>query len=146
MKKSIVFIYLSAALLLSGCTGAPPASTPPDLTFANLAPITLDVAAIEVRDDYKPPLHAPNIEHTFPTPPYVAAGNLLKKQLVAGGSENVLRVIIEDASVVREELPVTRGFMDALLQEPSEELKGKVLLRFELIDPKAPDAVLGHAR
>ncbi|MFH1158075.1 MAG: hypothetical protein V1721_04230 [Pseudomonadota bacterium] len=145
MRARAVFLCLSAVFLLSGCVGAPPATTQPDMTFANFTPVRLDVAGIEVRGDYKPPMKEPNVEHTFSTPLYVAVENLVKGKLVASGSENVLRVIIEDASVVREDLPVTKGFMDVFLTEPSGILKARILLRFEMVDPQSPDVVLSRA-
>ncbi|MCK4944810.1 MAG: hypothetical protein KAS59_00925 [Alphaproteobacteria bacterium] len=145
MRTSVVFLCLSVVFLLSGCVGAPPATTQPDMTFANFTPIQLDVVAVEILGDYKPPLREPNIEHTFSTPLYVVIENLMKKELIASGSENVLRVIIEDASVVREKLPVTTGFRDVFLVEPSERLNASVLLRFEMVNRLSPDVVLGHA-
>ena len=145
MRTNVVFLCLSVVFLLSGCVGAPPAATQPDITFANFTPIQLDVAAVEVLGEYKPPMKEPNVEHTFSTPLYVVVENLVKKKLIASGSENVLRVIIGDASVVQEELPVTRGFMDVFLVEPSKLLNASVLLRFEMVNLLSPDVILGHA-
>ncbi len=88
------------------------------MTFVNFKPVEINAAKIEVIDSYKPPLQDPNVDHTFLTPPYVAAVILLKKQLVATGSDNELRVIIDDASVIREELPVTKGFMGLFAGNP----------------------------
>lgn len=139
------YIALLGVLLLAACVEGPPVSTPPDMTFDNLKPVEINAAKIDVIDSYKPPLQDPNVEHTFRTPPYVAAEKLLKKQLVATGTENTLRVIIDDASVIRVELPTTKGFMGLFVQEPAERLKAKMLVRFELVDPKAPDIIIGHA-
>ena len=41
----------------------------PELTFAHLTPIKLNVAKINVEVQYKPTLRKPNVEHLFPTPP-----------------------------------------------------------------------------
>ncbi len=139
------FIALAGVLFLAACVEGPPASAPPEMTFANLQPLQINAAKIEVVDNYKPPLQDPNIEHTFQTPPYVAAVKLLKKQLVAAGNENVLRAVIEDASVIRQELPITKGLAGAFMQEPAERLKAKLLVRFELVSANAPDIVIGHA-
>ncbi|MBI3441197.1 MAG: hypothetical protein HY052_05265 [Proteobacteria bacterium] len=139
-------LYLSAIVLLSACTETlPMVPHPPDMTFDHFKKIELDVATIEVQNNYKPPMRDPYIEHLFPTPPYVAAANLVKRQLIATGSENTLRVLIDDASVVAEELPIARGLENLLTKEPAERLKAKVLLHFELVSPWAPDIVLGHA-
>ena len=145
MRINGICAVVAALFLLTGCVESMPDTHPPELTFANYQPVDLDVASIDVRDDYKPPMQDPNIEHTFPTPPYVAAKKLVKQQLIPAGSANALRVIIEDASVIREELPVEHGILDAFTRQPSERLRAKVLLRFELYSPQAPDIVLGHA-
>ena len=145
MKIKSFLSGLVFALLLAGCVEGPPSGNAPDLTFANFTPVNLNVASIEVRNDYKPPMREPNVEHLFKTPPYTSAENLVRKQIVAAGTEHILRVVIEEASVVREELPVTKGFWGKLTEEPSERLKAKVSLRFELVDVAAPDIILGHA-
>jgi hypothetical protein len=140
-----MLIAVAVALVLAGCVEGPPASTPPDMTFANLQPLRINAARIDIVDSYKPPMGDPNVEHTFRTPPYIAAGNLLRKQLVAVGGENALRAIIQDASVVREEIPHDSGLFTSLVPQPAWRLKAKVLLRFELYNPAAPDIVIGHA-
>ncbi|MCE9508195.1 MAG: hypothetical protein K8R48_07805 [Alphaproteobacteria bacterium] len=145
MKMRSVFLCLPVVFLLSGCAGSPSATSQPEMTFADLQPFELKVAKIEVRDDYKPPMKAPNVEHSFPVPPYISAENLLKKQLVAAGGGNVLRVIIKEASVVREELPVTGGFWGAFKHEPAERLKAQLIVGFELAGQQAPDIVTGTA-
>lgn len=145
MRMSAFFLGLSAVILLSGCVESPPDGRSPDLTFANMKALELNVSKIEVQNNYKPPMQNPNVEHTFRTPPYVAAENLVKKQLVAAGHINVLRVNIDDASVIREELPVTYGFMGKFTNEPAEKLRARILLRFELFDTMAPGIVIGHA-
>jgi hypothetical protein len=143
MKKA--YIIICAALFLSACAESPPPPTLPDLTFANVNPIPLNVARIEVTDAYRPPMRSPNIEHLFRVPPADAVKNLLNRALAAAGSEKTLRVEIEDASVIDEKLPVAHGFIGAFSREPSDRYNAKVFLRFELVDPAAPDIVIGHA-
>lgn len=145
MKKHAVFMGAVAAVVLSlsACAGEP-SYRAPDLTFANVAPVSLNVAQIEVRDAYKPPMTPPNVEHTFQTPLYVTTENLLKRQLAAGGQANILRAVITDASVVREELPVDGGFMNYFKIEESARLNGRVVVRFELVSADAPDIVIRH--
>lgn len=142
MKKYLSVLF---ALLLTACVEGPPAGTPMDLTFDNMKPLEINAARIEVVDKYVPPMRDPNIEHKFRPTPYAAARKLIEKQLQPVGMENTLRAVIEDASVVREELPTQTGVMDYFHQEPSEKLKAKILVRFELVNPAAPDIVLGHA-
>lgn len=145
MRIYATLLGLSFMVALAGCVEGPPSGATPDMTFANFEPLAIEAAQIKVVNNYKPPLQEPNVEHTFRPTPYTAVEKLIKKQLIPVGKENVLRVVIEDASVVREELLTSKGFLGTVMQEPSERLRAKMLLRFELVNPKAPDIVLGHA-
>lgn len=146
MKPFFAFLLaLTMTATLAGCVDGPPSSLPPGLSFDNYQTIDVNAAKVEVVNNYKPSMRDPYIEHTFRTTPYAATEQLLKRQLVAAGTENTLRATIEDASVTREELPVQKGFTDIFVREPSEKLKARVLVRFELVSPTAPDIVLGHA-
>ena len=144
MMMRYVFLCLSAVFLLSGCAQSPWDARQPEMTFANFSPVGLNVLKIEVRNDYNPPMKEPNVEHKFSTPPYVAAENLVKKQLGAAGIDNVLRAIVKEASVVREELPTTTGFWGVFTREPAERLKARVVLRFELARQQSPDIIIGY--
>lgn len=143
MKMKSLFTAFAAVLFLTACS-SDPAWHAPQMTYDNLAPVALNVAQVEVRDDYKPPMQAPNVEHTFQTPLYAAAENLLKKQLVAAGSANILRAIIQDASAVEEDLPIDKSFWGHFKKEQSKILKARVVVRFEMASAQAPDLVLSN--
>lgn len=144
-KSFMAFMGVVALVTLAGCSEGPPDSRLPELTFANMQPLAVEAARVEVINNYKPPMKEPNVEHTFPLPPALAAEKLVQNQIIAAGTQHVLRALIEDASVVREKLPVETGFTDMFVREPAEKLKARVLLRFELVNENAPDIVLGHA-
>jgi len=138
---------LFAAFFLGSCAMAPPVPYPPELRFDAVAPVQLDAVEISILNKYVPPAKAPNVEHLFKTPPARAAEALIKKQLVPlSGSPHVLRVTIEDASVIREDLPLKRGVEGLLTQEAEARLSGRVLIRFELADASAPDIATGEAK
>ncbi len=143
MKTKSIFTACAALLFLAACNGAP-AWRAPQMTYDNVAPVAVNVAQVEVRDDYKPPMKAPNVEHTFQTPLYAATEALLKKQLVASGADNILRAVIEEASAVEEDLPVDKGFWGYFKKEQSKVFKARVVVRFELASPQAPDLVISH--
>lgn len=146
MRNCSIFVSLLFAALLAGCVTNPQvAARLPDMTFDNLKKVELNVRSVEVRDDYLSPMMPPHVEHLFSVPLYTVAENLLKSQLISMGSENVLRAIIVEASVVRTELAIDHGFQDFLMRKPAEQFDAKVLLRFELFNERAPDIVLGHA-
>lgn len=137
---------IAVLLTVAACTSAPPMTlTQPDLTFAQMQNIPLAVARIEVVDHYKPPMAGKNIEHEFATPPAAAARNLIESTLQAKGDRQILRVLIDDASVRMDKLPVRTDLAGVFTREPSERYVARVALRFELVNEDAPDIIVGRA-
>ena len=62
-------IIVFVSFLLAACETPAPGQKLPDLTYAHLGVMTLNVASLEVVSDYRAPLKTPNVEHLFPTPP-----------------------------------------------------------------------------
>ncbi len=140
------FCVFAFAVLLAGCTTvAPPPAALPEMTFVNMEPIRVDAAKVAVVDAYQSPMKLPDVEYTFQPPPDAAAQKMLKRVLVPAGGKNVLRAIIKQASVVRRNLSAHHSLQGLLMQAPAVELTAVMKVRFELIDPAAPDIVLGHA-
>jgi hypothetical protein len=145
MKNALKAMVFGLALLAAGCTEGPPETQTPVLTFAQMQPVTLNVGRIEVLDRYTPPMKEPYADHLFRQTPAAAVKDLVEKQLVAKGPDRILRVIIEDASVIKEDLNPDDSFMGIFRYEQGERYKGRVALRFELIRNATSDFVLGHA-
>jgi hypothetical protein len=98
------------AALLSACQKPlPPPPTYPDIGFSDETPIPLGVAAVEVDDEYLPPLKPPHVDHEFPVRIAAVAARWAHERLRAVGSELTARVIIRDASAIATELPKTPG-------------------------------------
>jgi len=138
------YVWVAAVLVLAACEGFMEVDTrPAPLTFADVRPVMVDVQKIEFVNSYRPPAGA--IEHVFPTPPVVAAERLAKTALAPTGGEGVLRVIVNEASVVEEKLPVTKGVVGVFKQEPEKRLVASLKVRFEQASSAAPDIVQAHA-
>lgn len=144
--KARILAVLLAGVMMTACTLSPPAPDVPELTFAQVQPVGVNAARIEVIDEYQSPMGKPNVEHLFKTTPAQAVHMLVQKQLVAQGPQNTLRVIIEDASVKQKDLPVTTGVLGAFSKEPAQQYDARMAVRFELVDPTAPDIVMARAR
>ena len=134
MKAARNLLMAAAIVLLGGCETAPPATATPDLSFDGLPVINLNVARIEVVDNYRPPMDKNHVDHLFRQPPVQVAKQMIDRQLVANGSNGTLRITIDDASVIKRDLPVTEGIEGTFQNEPAEEYKAHVALRFELLD------------
>jgi hypothetical protein len=131
VAPSIVFLALAA------CASSPP--PPPkfgDIRFTGEPPITLDVARIEVVNDFQPSFRAPSVEHEFAIPPQRALENLVRDRFRAdgGGSDRQARISIDDASVREVNLPLAGGVEGAFTRQQAQRYDGHVAVRVEIVD------------
>jgi hypothetical protein len=105
---SLPALLMVSGLALVGCE-TPTATAIPALTFAHLEQIRFDAAIVEIVDEYRPTLAAPNVDHIFPTSPAQAARDWAAARIGAAGVTGSVRVVIQNASVVKIDLPVRTG-------------------------------------
>jgi hypothetical protein len=117
-------LAIAATLALGACTSALPRPQARQISFANLAPISFDVARIEVVQQYQPPQVAPNVDHLVPVPPSDAIRRWANDRLRAMGGSGTLRVVIKDASITETRLPPTTGVRGAFTTDQSERYDG----------------------
>lgn len=108
LLASMKYISLCVIFFLTACNAPLPVVFAP-LNFAERSPIYLDVASIDVRNNYSAPQRPPNVEHLFPVVPEQAMAGWVSARLNAVGRDKTLLVEITDASVVQETLPTTPG-------------------------------------
>ncbi len=102
MKTTISFyaVLVLCALMLAGCTSSTPEGKPmPELTFAHIVPLPVDVAAIAVENKYDPSADPRDMSSSFPTPPDIVLRRYADKRLQATGPANTLKFVIEDAPI-----------------------------------------------
>ena len=126
--------FLSAVLvlLLAGCAVPPPSPTLPELTFAHLDPIRLDVGKIEIVDEYVPPLKAPNVEHEFPVAPAEAAQRWGRDRIIAAGTSGVARIVIRNAGVIEVPLEKTAGLTGLITVDQAARYDGTLEMLIEI--------------
>ena len=61
-------VLVMVGLALGGCASQVPVK-PPAVSFGDHSPIALDVAVIDVVEQYRPPMAKPNVEHLAINPP-----------------------------------------------------------------------------
>jgi hypothetical protein len=129
-------LVLGALLLalLESCSTPPPHPTFPPIRFTAEPPIRLDVAGIDVRDDYQPPLRAPNVDHLFPVPPAQAAEGWAHDRLTATGTSGRGVFILQRAGVVETRLPTQQGLTGAFTTEPAERYDLTLQATVEIVD------------
>ena len=128
-----ILCLLLGGLALAGCATAPPRPTFPPITFAQVAPIKLDVREIEVERAYQPPHAAPNVEHLFAVPPAAAATLWAVDRLTAAGPLRRARFIVREASVVEIPLKQSGGLTGAFTTEQSERYDARLVVEIEIV-------------
>jgi hypothetical protein len=121
IRTCTVAICLAAAAFLGGCESGPTQARLPELTYGHLGAIRLDVARVEIADEYQEPLRPPNVDHLFPTPPERVLRRWATDRLAASGTPGrYARFVIQDAKVIETELPRTGGVRGAFTTDQTE--------------------------
>ncbi len=92
-------LAICAALTLTACETPVAVQNLPDITFAHLPAIAMDVASIEIENRFSASLAAPHVEHRVPVAPATALAQWAKDRLKPVGKTGKLKLIIEDARV-----------------------------------------------
>ena len=130
--RTVCFLFLFA---LAACvtTGSQPSY--PEITFAHLPPIELDVAEIVYAPRYQPPIAAPNIGHEFPTPPTKAAERWIADRLVAAGTVGRAIVTIRQATGAETKLKVKNGLTGAFTTDQAWRYDVRIEIAINAVNP-----------
>jgi hypothetical protein len=120
--------------LLTACDTPNPAVTFPELTFAHKPKIQLNVAKIEIINEYRMPFETPNVEHRIPIAPGAAAEKWAADVLMPVGNRGTALFVITRASVIEEKLKTTKGLKGLIAIEQSEEYEAALDARIEILD------------
>ncbi len=134
LSRSACLAMGAVLALLAGCSSPPPRPTFPDIRFTSEAPIGLDVATLEVRDEYQPPMRSPNVDHLFPVTPAHAAENWAHDRLKPTGKAGRVVFILRNASVIETELPKTGGVSGAFTTQAAERYDLTLQATVQIVD------------
>lgn len=119
------FFSVLALTLLAACATNPyGASQTP--SFSKYPAINVDVAKIDVIEEYKPPMRAPNIEHLMAYTPANVMKIWVHDRLHATSGSKMLQVRIIDASVTATDLPKTKGLRGAITNDQDKRYDGRL--------------------
>lgn len=124
----------AVAVFLAGCANEVQRPGFPQISFAHLQPISLNVARIDVENRYVSPATRPNVEHEFPVSPAAAASNWGRDRLRAVGNSGTARVIVRRASVVEVPLKRSSGLKGAFTRDQSERYDAIIDMVVEVRD------------
>lgn len=119
MRSNLIVAFSFLAIACSPRVEPPPV---PDFAFNDRPPIGLPVADVDIENEYKSPLRAPNVEHEFRAVPTQVARSWARARLEDGGPKGSYAFRILNASVVEKELPTKSGLRDLIYKEQSREL------------------------
>lgn len=112
---------LMASLLLGCANVPPPRPTFPQLTYGHLGALTFEAASVEVVNEYKPPMAAPNVEHNAPLAPADAGLQWARDRIkVTGQGSRTVRVIVRNARIVETDLRKTQGLRGAFTTDQAQ--------------------------
>jgi hypothetical protein len=119
------------AFVLSACQApAPPPLRLPELTFAHLGPIALDVAQVVIEDQRQSAAgtdgDAVRVEMLAPTPPETAIRRWVSDRLQPVGGAGTLRVLIREASITETPLPRTPGIRGVFTNDQAARFDGRM--------------------
>ena len=105
-RSFLLTLILSPLFFTIACESPVATQKLPKITFVHLKPFNIEVASIEVINQFSAPMKRPHIEHRLPTSPATAVIQWVRDRLKSTGQTGKLRVFIEDASVT--ETPLNR--------------------------------------
>ncbi len=122
-----------AALGLAGCESPVPRAQFPQLAYRHLPAFSLDVARIEVVDEYAAPGARPNVEHLFPIVPARVMERWAGDRLRAVGATRRAVFHIRTASVVETSLRRMGGVRGAFTTEQTERYDAVLDVMVEIV-------------
>lgn len=143
--RPIVLVFAVCAGLVAGCASKVEAPAYPQISFAHLPGISLDVARVDVENAYVSPATAPNVEHRFPVSPSATALNWGRDRLKPAGGTGVVRVTVERASVVEVPLERTKGIRGAFTKDQSERYEGVITVAVRILDSNGEERAIVRA-
>lgn len=131
MRKWLGMIVMVG--LLTACAQTAVQPVQPTLNFSQSAPFVFNARAVEVIDEYRPPLTPNHIERTMPMSPAEGINIWASQRLRANGvGDVVVRVIIENASVTETELPKKGGATGLVGVQRDKMYDGALKIRIEV--------------
>ena len=136
MRTFTRFFLLLPLLAMAACS-SPEIEPRKKLGFKQYPPINLNVASVEVKEEYQSPLSHPNVEQEFRTTPAEAVEIWVNDRIRTTGGSKRLVVIVKDASVTTDALPRTGGFKGMYTIDQKERYNARLEVEMRIYGEKA---------
>lgn len=127
------FCLLTTAAL-AGCAIDPDRHEFPQITFAHLPAFKLDVAQVEVHNDYSSG-DPTDIAGEFPEPPARVAAQWAQDRLVAAGQRGQATYSVVSARATRTSLPRSEGMQAVLTTDQSDRYDLDIKVKLDVGNP-----------
>jgi len=141
-----LIVVIAAAAAVAACQTPPPAPAIQPPSFAGKPQIRLDVARIDIVNEYQAPATAPNVDHLFKVTPAAAAERWARDRLRAVGAAGTARAVIRNASAVEVKLQREGGLRGALTTEQAERYDAVLEMRIEIADDRGNQRAMVSSR
>ena len=129
-----VLIGALCSAMLTACQPPPKLQSFPKPDFTAMPPVRLNIADVQVHEEYISPFKEPNVEHYFPTPPAEGVKIWARDRIQPAGTAGRIDIVIQDASVVESKLPRTTGLKGAFTKDQSTRYDGRLEVDLKLYD------------
>lgn len=127
-------VFVAAFAVLAACAAPPAPPLNMKVTFQNREPIRIDAVRIKVTEAYTPNTNPPHIEHLYQQTPATLARRWASERLNPVGQSGQVMLIIKEASVIEEPLPVTKGLSGLFANESEVRLQATLKARLEYVE------------
>ncbi len=121
-----------ALFLVTGCAIVDVSPRYQDISYEHFGQFDLDVAEIDIVNEYRPPLRSPNVEHLFPMSPGRAAVRWAKDRLRPVGNVRKASFIVRHASVIETQLSLEEGVRGAITTEQAHRYEARLSIIIEI--------------
>lgn len=143
MRLRLIAACLAGLTALSACATKDPTPQYASISFASKPKIALSVSRIDATSPYVEPQLEPNVEHLAPISFKGEAMEWAKERLLSSGGTHSATLVIEEASIVLEELETDKGITGAFKTEQAERYRSTVRAALEI--KNLSGAVVGTA-
>ncbi|NTU76382.1 MAG: hypothetical protein HGA90_00955 [Alphaproteobacteria bacterium] len=143
MKKALLALGLCAALTACASESSPPSS---NLDYSSMGKVALDVQDLRVVNRaYATPQWPPYVGHLHK--PYLAdaVSRWAADRFQAVGSSGQATIIIKDAGVSEQVLPVSRGYESVIERAQTKKYVGRLDVALEAMSPDSSRTAIATA-
>ena len=120
--------------ILQSCALAPAPVPALALNFENLKPYLVDVAVVEVIEEYRSSFDDPYVEHLSPVTPMQGLRQWASARFRPVGSVGSLRINVTNASIIGKSLDTNKDFKALFISEQGAEFSGTVAVTLDVLD------------